>query len=111
MTEAPGHLHGGGPLVTVFRSRLRPEARTEYDAWAERMLELARAMPGFVDFKTFRADDEERVSVITFDSLEHHQAWRDHPEHGAAQELGRERFYQSFAIQVCEVIQARHFSR
>jgi heme-degrading monooxygenase HmoA len=75
----------------------------EYLATAERMLELARAMPGFVDFKTFQADDGERVSVITFASLEAQRAWRDHPEHRAAQKIGRERLYASYRISVCEV--------
>jgi heme-degrading monooxygenase HmoA len=98
-------------VVTVFRSRLRAEHVDEYAEWADRMLELARDMPGFVDFKSFGSDDGERVSVITFDSVEHHRAWRDHPEHRAAQQLGRERFYDSYAIQVCEVIGARRFSR
>ncbi|HVC69432.1 MAG TPA: antibiotic biosynthesis monooxygenase [Acidimicrobiales bacterium] len=89
-----------GAVVTVFRSRLRPEAVAEYEETADRMDELVRAMPGFVDYKTFTADDGERVTVVTFGSLEQHRAWRDHPEHREAQRLGRERFYQSYAIQV-----------
>jgi len=95
----------------VFRSRLRPGEATEYGEWAGRMLELARAMPGFVDFKTFQADDGERVSVITFANLDAQRAWRDHPEHRVAQQLGRERFYQSYAIQVAEVIGEHRFPR
>ena len=31
------------------------------------------------------------------------QAWREHPEHRAAQALGRERFFASYRIQVCTV--------
>ena len=46
-------------------------------------------MPGFVDFKSFVADDGERVSIVTFASVETHRAWRDHPEHRAAQHMGR----------------------
>ena len=75
----------------------------EYLETAERMLELARDMPGFVDFKTFQGDDGERVSVITFASREAQRAWRDHPEHRAAQKLGRERLYASYRISVGEV--------
>ena len=45
-------------IVTVFRSRLRPENRDEYTAWATRMSELARAMPGYISHKGFVADDE-----------------------------------------------------
>ena len=89
-------------VVTVFRSRLRPDAEAEgYSVVAERMEARARAMPGFVDFKTFSAPDGERVSIVVFDSYDHHQAWRDDPEHRAAQELGRNRFYSEYSISVC----------
>jgi heme-degrading monooxygenase HmoA len=111
VTDAPEHPHGAGPVVTVFRSRLRPEARDEYGEWADRMLELARAMPGFVEFKAFEAQDGERVSVITFANLDAQRAWRDHPEHRVAQRLGRDRFYESYAIQVCEVLGETGFTR
>jgi heme-degrading monooxygenase HmoA len=98
-------------VVTVFRSTLRPEAAEEYEAMSERMLGLARAMPGFVDYKTFASEDGERVTIVTFASLEAHQAWREHPEHRQAQRLGRERFYDTFAIQVGVCITERRFER
>jgi len=98
-------------IVTVFRSRLRPESVDEYHETAQRILDLARTMPGFVDFKSFEADDGERVSVVTFASVETHRAWRDHPEHRAAQQLGRDRFYASYDILVSEVIGESHFPR
>lgn len=90
-------------VITVFRSRLRPEA-TElgYEELAARMEARARSMPGFMDFKTFAADDGERVSVIAFDSLEHQAAWRDDPEHRAAQRRGQQEFYAEYSISVCE---------
>ena len=97
------------PVVTVFRSRLRPEAADEYHETAARILDLARTMPGFVDFKSFVADDGERVSIVTFASRQAHQAWRDHPEHRLAQQAGRDRFYASYDITVGEVTGESHF--
>jgi len=105
-----GASEADGPsLITVFRSRLRPESESEYHETAQHMESLARAMPGFVDFKTFVADDGERVSIITFSSPETQRAWRDHPEHRRAQQRGRDRFYVSFDITVGEVVGERHF--
>jgi len=104
--------HSGTPsarVVTVFRSRLAPGVGDEYGRTADRMLELARAMPGFEDFKTFEADDGERVSVITFATMEDQRAWLDHPEHRAAQRLGRERLYASYAISVSQVVREHRF--
>ena len=98
-------------VITLFRSRLRPEAREEYERWAGRMNQLAAAIPGFVSIKTFAADDGERISIIEFESERAHRAWRDNPEHREAQRLGRERFYDEFQIQVCTPVRGYGFSR
>jgi heme-degrading monooxygenase HmoA len=97
-------------MVTVFRSRLvdQPDG---YDATADEMEVGARAVPGFVDFKTFRADDGERVSIIVFDSPESHAAWRDDPAHRDAQRRGRQEWYAEYHIQVCELRSERTFVR
>jgi heme-degrading monooxygenase HmoA len=96
-------------VVTLFRSRLRPEFVHEYRPLASEMLDLARSMPGFRSFKSFTADDGERISIIEFDSLAQLDAWRDHPQHRRAQQLGRERFYSEYHLQVCGEIRAYSF--
>jgi heme-degrading monooxygenase HmoA len=98
-------------VVTVFRSRLRDDMGEGYGRTAEVMEERARAMPGFVDFKTFTAADGERLSLITFASREAHDAWRDDPAHRAAQERGREHWYAEYAIQICDLVAERRFTR
>ncbi|MEX1006981.1 MAG: antibiotic biosynthesis monooxygenase [Acidimicrobiia bacterium] len=96
-------------MVTVFRSRLRADAGADYARTAEEMERLARAIPGFVDFKQFVADDGERVSVITFASQAAHDAWRDDPRHRVAQQRGRDHWYAEYRIQVCELVAERTF--
>src|SRR5438093_11817341 len=96
-------------IVTIFRSRLRPEHQAEYAEWAERIHALATAMPGFVSIKTFTAEDGERVSIVEFASEETHRAWREHPEHRVAQALGRQKFYAEYRIQVCRDVTTREF--
>jgi heme-degrading monooxygenase HmoA len=96
-------------IVTVFRSRLKPAAGHEYEETAEAMLDAARRMPGFVDFKTFTADDGERVSLITFADRPSHDAWRDDERHRRAQRAGRDRFYAEYQIQVCRCVGVHRF--
>lgn len=97
-------------IITVFRSRLRPDAEAlGYHDLAAEMERRARAMPGFVDFKTFAADDGERVSIVEFDSVAAHNRWRDHPAHRTAQRRGRESFYADYRIVVGEVLRERGF--
>jgi len=98
------------PVVTVFRSRLRRDAeRNGHGELVARMDARARAMPGFVDFKTFTAPDGERVSVIVFDTIAHQHSWRDDPEHRVAQQRGRDIFYSEYSISVCQEIGQRSF--
>lgn len=99
-----------GEVVTVFRSRLRPEAVEEYGPLADRMAELADGMPGFVERKTFVAEDGERVTLVTFATREQQHAWRDHPEHRAAQRAGVDRLYSEYRLQVCTLDDERRFS-
>lgn len=96
-------------IVTVFRSRLNPEAREEYAQWAARMSELAKAMPGYLSHKGFAAEDGERVTIVEFDTEEHLRAWSAHPEHVAAKKKGRASFYSEYDIKVCTVDRAHSF--
>ena len=98
-------------VVAVFRARIRPEHADEYYALAERMGEIARSLPGFVSWKGYHADDGERVSVHEWETPEHLRAWREHPEHVAAQALGRERFYEAYTLHVTEPIRESRFER
>lgn len=98
----PSSVASDTPVVTVFRSRLREESADRYHRLAGEMEALARTMPGFVEFKTYEAPDGERVSIIVFASMQAHRAWRDHPRHRRAQELGRRLLYSSYRITVCE---------
>jgi heme-degrading monooxygenase HmoA len=98
-----------GEVVTVFRSRLRADANPEYAGVAAEMSERARAMPGYVDHKVFTADDGERVTVVTFASLEDHERWAKDVEHRAAQQRGREAFYETYSIQVGEVLRSHRW--
>ena len=96
-------------IVTIFRSRLRPEHAEEYAVWAHEMEELAHTMPGFLSIKTFRHDDGERVSVVEFSDWESLAKWAHHPRHREAQRLGREKFYLEFHLQSGAIEREIHF--
>ena len=54
-------------ILTVFRSRLRPEAQAEYGELAPQMSKLARSMPGYKSHKVFVAEDGERLTLVEFE--------------------------------------------
>ncbi len=98
-------------IVAIFRARVRPENAEEYYALADEMGEIARAMPGFISWKGYFAEDGERVSVHEWESAETLEAWRTHPEHLRIQELGRERFYDEYTLYVLDDPRTSRFAR
>ena len=98
-------------VVVLFRSRLAPEAGDDYSSMAAEMLATAKGMPGFIDFKSFKAEDGERISVIWWSDLDTLAAWRNHPRHRVAQQAGREKWYESYRIEVAEVVRQGVFDR
>ena len=90
-------------ILTVFRSRVKPEVREEYLQWQSRMRALAKEMPGYISHKGFVAEDGEAAIIVEFESEEAHRVWSLHPAHVEAKKKGRQDFYLEYRIQVCQV--------
>jgi heme-degrading monooxygenase HmoA len=96
-------------IVTVFRSRLRPEHTEAYFGLADEMDAEAAKMPGFISRKAFVAEDGERVTIVEFESEETHRAWAEHPGHRTAQKRGRADFYAEYSIHICKTLSSNTF--
>jgi len=106
-----GRPFAGGQVMTVFRSRRREESEDAYRTLSCELEAAARSVPGFVDFKTFTADDGEHVSLVTFATLEAHQVWRNDRRHRDAQRRGRAELYSEYSIQVGQCTHVSRWSR
>lgn len=98
-------------ILTVFRSRLREEARAEYTAQASEMADLADTMPGFKSRKTFVAEDGERLTLVEFEDEASQRNWSMNGQHVTAKKAGRESFYSEYTLQVCNVVRESRFTR
>jgi heme-degrading monooxygenase HmoA len=98
-------------IVTVFRSRLRPECADDYSGWAARMSDLAKTMPGYLSHKGFVAPDGERVTLVEFEDEESLKGWSHQSEHMEAKKKGRADFYSEYKIQVCTVQRQSDFPK
>lgn len=88
-------------ILTVFRSRLRGEATSlDYHKLADELERRARAMPEFVEFKTFAGDYDERVAIVVFDNLDITPPGREVPEHISAKQRDRDAEYQVTVAQI-----------
>ena len=96
-------------VTAVVRVTLRDDIDFEdYGKFEEKMLALGTAMPGFEEIKEFKADDGENMMLVSFESRPEMICWRDHPDHKRTQQRGRERYFSSYDVKICEVVQ--HYS-
>ena len=97
------------PYYAVIFTSVRTDVDDGYAETADRMLELARSMPGFLGVESARED--MGITVSYWESPAAIRAWRDHPEHVEARRLGRDKWYASFTTRVCRVERENRFSR
>ena len=97
-------------IVVLFRSKL-VDAPAGYAEMAEEMVALAKTMPGFIDMKFFKAEDGERLTVVWWQDEATLKGWREQARHRVAQQLGRERWYEYYKIEVAEVVRKNAFDR
>jgi heme-degrading monooxygenase HmoA len=99
-------------VVVVFRARRTPEGLGDlYASENRRMAEIATKMPGYISHKGYVAEDGERLTLFEWESAETLRAWATHPEHVPVKQLGRERFYTEYRLQVCEVVRDSTFAK
>lgn len=102
-------------IYTLFFSRLKelsPQERTDYESRAGALRRLAEeAHPGFVDMKTYVAEDGERLTVVRFRDAGAQERWRREPVHREAQGQGRGVFYEEYRIAVCELVREHGWRR
>src|SRR5690606_20305870 len=99
-------------FLVVFRNRKRPDIdQVAYDREAERMEELARQQPGFLSFKGYASDDGELIAVSEWDDEAAALGWRKVAEHRAAQQRGRDAYYEEYTLFACADPRIHRFSR
>ena len=75
---------------------------TGYAETAERMDELARQQQGYIG-KYQRMEGNREITISYWDNLEAVKAWKAHPEHRAAQEQGRSKWYADYRVQLVRI--------
>lgn len=97
-------------VIVIFTTRLKADIDLrEYNRWAEQMVELVQQHPGFISRTSWTTPDGDEVTIARFASEEAVAAWRTHPEHLQAQQLGRSTFYESYRVEVCTPVREYEF--
>ena len=86
--------------AVIFTST-RTEVEAGYAEMAIKMVELAKAQPGFLGMESARS--EIGITVSYWESLEAIQNWKANMEHVEAQEKGKTTWYKNYKVRIAKV--------
>ena len=85
--------------LVVFRSRKRADIdAAAYAADAAAMEQAAAAMPGYLSFKGYTADDGETVAISEWADEAAARGWGAQEEHRRVQAKGRADYYAGYTV-------------
>lgn len=96
-------------FVVIFRARVL-RFDEDYSRVAARMRDLAIGRFGCLEFHAV-TEGQHEVALSYWPDEESIRAWRNHPEHVLAQQKGRDRWYESYSVQVAEITREYHVPR
>jgi heme-degrading monooxygenase HmoA len=90
-----------GQIVVIFLSVRTGTDDAGYATAAEAMESLAARQPGYRGFESTRGSDGLGITLSFWADEASAIAWRNHPEHTAIRNAGRDRWYSSYEVIVC----------
>ena len=97
--------------LILFRSKLTNQAGEDYQAMNDELDALVRQNPGFVDVRSYTAQDGERLTVVWWRDEESLAAWRNLMRHREAQSTGRQKWYEYYKMDVATITRSKNFER
>jgi len=91
--------------AVIFRASVA-QLDDEYSRLAQRLKTLAFEKYGCREFVSVTGGDEE-IAISYWDTEQQIRDWKNDPEHRHAQAMGREKWYRSYSVEVCEVVRKR----
>ncbi len=89
-------------IISLFGGTVvRPGMGDEEARLAAKLDPILRAMPGFISYKSYRADDGEEIAISRFESREAIDAWVHEPTHVAVQKAA-DQIYEHLWVQTAE---------
>ena len=96
-------------IILLYTVVPRGEAQREaHEDMTRKMQALAEATSGFLGAEYYDRSDGGTFGVFRFEDEQALAAWRDHPDHGVAQQLGKQTYYSEYHLQICELVRESH---
>jgi len=88
--------------AVIFRAEIKVQ-ENDYKQVAKRLRKLAISKYDCLDFVALTEGNNE-IAISYWKTKEDIEKWKNDPEHIQAQRLGKEKWYQSYIVQVAEVL-------
>jgi heme-degrading monooxygenase HmoA len=88
--------------AVIFKATIA-DLDDEYLEMAERLRDLAFNKYGCFDFVSVTEGNEE-IAVSYWKSKQQILDWRNDPQHRLAKNRGREKWYKSCSVEICEIV-------
>lgn len=95
----------------IFIARRTGGDEAGYADAAAAMDSLAARQTGYVGMDSVRGADGLGITVSYWASDADAKAWRDHPDHAAIRDAGRDRWYAHYSLHVAEVTRSYDWTK
>jgi heme-degrading monooxygenase HmoA len=100
-----------GQIAVIFTAQRTAEDEAGYHLAAKEMAMLAAAQPGYCGMVSVRGADGLGITISYWADEAAALGWRDNPDHCAAREAGRNRWYAAYTIDVAPIRRSYDWSR
>lgn len=92
-----------GCFAVIFSNKIKDAQDPFYRQLSESLRALALSQEGYVGLESYRNPDGTGTTISYWDSKEAILNWKKQSEHLVAQQYGKEKAYEYYSVQVCQV--------
>jgi len=91
------------PYYAVIFTSQQSDNIKSYDETAERMVELAKTMPGFLGVESTRDEQGLGITVSYWQDKDSIANWKANDEHTVARKMGNEKWYEHYELRIAKI--------
>ncbi len=103
------HVQKEPYFAVIFTSKSSDNTKG-YEEMAKKMDELVKSQEGFIGLESVK-EGQEGITVSYWKSMEAIKNWSMNERHAAAKKGGKETWYDSFNVRICEVVREYAFEK
>lgn len=97
------------PYYAVIFTSIISEETEGYAEMADKMVEIAREVDGFMGIDSAR--EEQGITISYWKNMEAISKWKNDSQHLMAQKLGKEKWYKHYSVRIAKVLKEYEFNK